>query len=437
MPQPDAAVSRRQTLGMLLAGLGAVGLGACKDDAAGTPSAGDGAGSGGPPSPELDAERLTDALNGILDQSPWAGRYPDAVSGAVAQLEALREAGLEASADATTYALNGVVANVAAALGLALTEAEATPDGAVPDFGTLTSDMMAEMEAAAAGMRGELPAAAAELTEALGGDTVPANPEMAAEVATLEAEVRAEMHEAGVSGQSLMNALVRSMQVSRVTVGLEGSVAAAEVELNRALQGLASDDDVADWAAGLTRHLPRTMPRARSGAPPPDGTDDACGVIGWVAFFIDWSKAVHSGLSSAAARANTFVEELDGSYEYLQDAWSRWLAEEFTDAMAEETKTQVTNAIAGEAVTLSEQECYRVAAFLLVVLWFVDLILTLIAFAQAITWASAGLGAFPATSAIVFLFILLQLIILWFTLQMVCGVVGILPAVRTMLGGCQ
>lgn len=427
---------------MLLAGLGAVGLGACKGGADGPAGAGDGAdgtqpGADGPPSPELDAQRLEDALNGILSRSPWADRYPDAVSGAVAQVEALREAGHTASADAATYALNGVVANVSAALSVAFSDGLAATDGEAPDHGALAADMMAEMEAAAAGMRGELPAASEELRAALEGDTVPAHPELAAEVATLEADVRGLMHQAGVSGQATMNGLVQSLQFSRVTVALEGSVAAAQVDLDRALQSLASDSDVADWAAGLRQHLPRTAPRHRSGAPPPDGLETTCNVVGWVSFFVDWSKAIHSGLTNAAARANAFVEDLDGSYEYLKTAWGRWLGESFTEEMAQQTKSQIEGAIVGEAQELTEEECYRVAAFVLVVLWFVDLILTLIAFAQAISWAAAGLGAFPATSAIVFLFILLQLLILYFTLQMVCGVVGIMPAVETMLGDCE
>ena len=200
---------------------------------------------------------------------------------------------------------------------------------------------------------------------------------------------------------------------------------------------LASDADVEDWRA--SRRVPEASNRQRlRDVPPPDTPlDPVCDVIGWVSFFLDWAKAFKAGTRSIPTDIDDVVAGLP---RWLRDPWERFVdANSVSDQVFAQAREEMVKKVQGEATNaaLSEEVCSVIGAVLVILLWFVEFILTMLAFAKAISWATAGLGAFPATSTIVFLFILLQLIILYFSLKMVCAVIKLQPAFNALLGDCS
>jgi hypothetical protein len=146
--------------------------------------------------------------------------------------------------------------------------------------------------------------------------------------------------------------------------------------------------------------------------------------------------AIHKAVGKTADKMADFVDELPEAYDYLKASWKSWLAADLTDAVLEQTESQVINAIKGKATTATAEQCNQLAAFIIVVLWFISLITTLIAFAQSISWLAGTLGAFTAGGTVALVFILMLVIILFYVLEMLCAILSILPTVEILFGEC-
>jgi len=452
---PTVDVSRRQTLTMLMAGLSALGLGlgGCTGDkpkgagspgddgggSGGTDSDSEPSGGGGPPDPVLDAARLDDALNAFLSQTQWADRYPNLAADAQKGVEALRENGHNASANAATYMLNGIGANLASVLAVAL----ADTDGTAVDKAAVTQELVSEMKASAAGIRGELDASIRELTDALGSDTVPAMPELGAEMATLEADIRKEMHALGMNGNAILNSMLSQFQGSRADVSTESSAAQTSARVDNFLAGLASDEDVDAWAEGLRSRLPRTlreldaMGLRSSPPPPPDATTDAiCDVVAWIDWIVNLSKSIHDAGTALAGRVASYVDELGEDFAYFNASYARWEAAEYSTVAADQLKGKMNSAVNGTMETLAEEECDALAAIFVIVFWFTGLIAGIIAYGEIMGAVLGAAGATPGGLAIALIMILLMLFLLQFTLWIICGLLSVMPALETLGGQC-
>ncbi|MFT5681309.1 MAG: hypothetical protein ACI8RZ_002215 [Myxococcota bacterium] len=378
--------------------------------------------------PTLDTNRLTAGLTAVLANSPWADRIETLVAGATAEIAALRAAGYDDTADVATHSLNGVVANVAAGFG----ENMAARGSSTHDYTALSEAIISELSASCVAIRASLPAATAEIREALGSDTVPGDADAATSMAADEAELRQQMFDKGLSGQGGMNLLLGQMQSTRVGVTAGVSLAASSSDLDAALSGMASDDDVDSWSARSMRRMPlRPVP-----PPPPTDISELCDVVAWVGFFTGWMGAIHKAVGKTAEKMAQFVDELPEAYAYLKASWTTWLAADLTEEVLGQTESAVLGAIQGELTETTAEQCNQIAAFIIVVLWFVSIITALIAFAQTITWLAGTVGVFTPGGTIALMLILMLVVIFYYVLEMVCAVIGILPTLNVMFGEC-
>jgi len=382
--------------------------------------------------PVLDSDRLTAALTAALAGSPWADRVETLVEGAMAEIDALREAGYDDSADVATYGLNGVIANVAAGIG----DSMAVRGAEDHDFTDLTDSIVTELSASCVAIRASLPGATDEIRGALGGDTVPGNDEVAQTMAEDEAEARRLMFESDSNDQSGLNLLLGQLQFARGDATSGFSLAAAGAELDTVLSGLASDQQAYRWSSRRMRRMALRPVSPTAPPPPPGPASDACDIWGWVSFFVGWMSALHKAGTAAMEKMADVLAEVPEALDWVTTAFPRWLANEFADEAAEQTEDLVVGALTGELTEVTEEQCNRIGAFIVVVLWFISLMATIIAFGQAISWlagATAGFGG----GMLALVFVLMLLMILYWCIELMCAVIGILPTLETLFAGCE
>ena len=382
--------------------------------------------------PALDTERLSAALSSALANSPWADKVEPLVTGATAELNALREAGLDDTVDLATYALNGIVANVAAGFG----ESMAARGSEDYDYTELTAAIISEMTTSCEAMRASLPGATTEISEALGGDTVPGNEDLAQSMLEDEAEVRRLMLERGQSDQVVLNLLLGQLQSARADATNGFSLASTSAQLDTCLSGLAPDEAAFQWSLRKDLRLQSLRPISRTPSPPPDEWSDACDLWSWVSFFVGWMTSIHKAGTATASRMTEAIKDLPDDMDYIRAAFPRWLAAEFSEEAASQTESIVMNAINGVLNDLTSEECDRIAAFLVIVFWFVNFATTILAFAQGIGWAAETMAALTG-GLLALVVVLMLLIFLFYCIELMCAVIGILPNVEVMFGECD
>lgn len=380
--------------------------------------------------PELDGERLSAALTSVLAASPWADRVEELVQGATAEIDALREGGYDDSADVATYGLNGIIANVAAGFGenMALR-------GADYDYTELGDAIVSELSDTCVAMRGSLAGATAEISGVLGSDTVPPNDEVAATMVQDEATARQLMNERDLNDQAHLNFLLGQLQSGRADATNGFSLAAASAQLDSMLSGLAPDETVARWQRRPGATVP-LRPIGPPGPPPPPGhVEEACDIWGWISFFIGWMKTLHKAGTAAAQKMAEVLDEIPEALDWARDGFFHWLTQAWPDAAAEQTADLIYKKVQGKAVEATVEQCNWIGAFIVVVLWFVGLASTLMAFCGSISWL-AGATAGLTGGLVAIVFILMMLIILFYVIELMCAVIDILDTVDTMLTEC-
>jgi hypothetical protein len=262
-------------------------------------------------------------------------------------------------------------------------------------------------------------------------------------MAFMEADLRRQMHELGVSGQSILNGMLHRFQASREDVATESSAAQTAERVDTWMAGLASDEDVVAWSEGLRSKLPRELRelaglRSRSTPPPPDGTEElVCEVVSWIDWILNLSKALHDASSALAGRVSQYVDELGDDFSYFYEAYGRWEREAYSEVVADQLKTKIENSVNGVLSELAEEECDALAAVFVIVFWFIGLIGGIIAYAELMALVAGAFGATPGGWAIVLIMVLLMLLLLQFTLWILCGIIEVLPAMQALGGQCN
>jgi hypothetical protein len=172
------------------------------------------------------------------------------------------------------------------------------------------------------------------------------------------------------------------------------------------------------------------------GPPPPPGhVQEACDIWGWISFFIGWMKTLHKAGTAAAQKMAEVLDDIPEAMDWARDGFFHWLTQAWPDAAAEQTADIIYKKVQGKAVEATVEQCNWIGAFIVVVLWFVGLASTLMAFCGSISWA-AGVTAGLTGGLVALVFILMMLIILFYVIELMCAVIDILDTVDTMLTEC-
>ncbi len=381
--------------------------------------------------PDLDPDRLNAGLTAALAGSPWADRVEGLIEDVTAELEALREAGYEDTADTATYVLNGFVANVSGAFGEVLAQRTAMEQ----DHTELGEAVMAELADTCVAVRAVLPGATEEIGEALGSDTVPACDEAAQTMAQDETEIRGIMHEIGTSGDQLMNLLLAQHQSMRAGVADDSSLAASSARLDGFLAGLATDEEVAAFVAGASRRV-RLRPISPPPPPPVPGfMNDTCTNLGWISFFVSLASAVHQGVGATAKQVGAYVDDMPSGYGWLRTRYETWLDDGANDAM-EGMADLIMGKVKGDVTAMSDKQCNQVAAFLIVVLWFMGLMQTILAFAAAMAGLAGLITPFMTSGAFLLVLVMMAVVILFYSALLMCTMMGTESMFAHMFGEC-
>ncbi|MFH1466515.1 MAG: GNAT family N-acetyltransferase [Pseudomonadota bacterium] len=429
--------TRREAVALLLSAIPTLSLSSlvgCQCDNTGPDGPGDDTDPGDDTErvhPELDADRLRTALTAALGASPWASKLDELVDGATAEIAALREAGYDDSADVATWGLNGVIANVGAAFG----EHMALRGDREYDFSAMNEALFTELQESCVAIRGALPGATEEIRGVLSGDTVTSSHEVVQTMTEDEATARSLMHERELDAQPQLNLLLGQLQAARGKAANGFSLAGASAELDSILSGLAPDAAVARWRAHPRRRAPLRAIRPPPPPPPPGVVETACDIQGWISFFVGWMQALHNAGEAALEKMADVLAEVPEALDWVRAAFTRWLAQEFADESAGQLEDLLFDAASGELTELTADQCNWVGAFIVVLLWFVGLASTLWAFAASISWL-AGATAGLAGGLVALTFILMLLMILFYTMELMCAVVDILGTVNGMIEGC-
>jgi|GEM_PF-4245409 len=451
--------SRRDLMEVVTALLGSsvfVPLAACSSDnkgktgTANTGTTHDGTTEPVPP-PQFDAAALSDAIGLALAAMPVDTDVDALLTGAQEQIDTLHEAGLVETAAWVTTALDDVVTETMGAFGAAF---PANGPLSAEDSKAIADDLVAAISSGSATLSAGLAAATAELRDTIGSDTVSPLPEVAAELAESEVEIRQWMHafdvgEGGLSSQSGALGMLHKLQQSRAQNSVEQSLSTTSDTLQAALDIFAEAEGAARRMAGRTpstggRSAWRAFAEGRPPAPP-DALTDFCDVYSSITFVVDLALSFRSlfragagAMSDAGQRFYEMLAELPDEAAYLTERYWRWVADDIGEEVVAQATDKLKAQAQGEVVSeLSEQECDTIAAFLLTVFFIIDFVLWMIAFVAAISWVATLLGATPSGGLIALVIVLLLLVIIYFVLQMVCAVVTLKPSLDTLAGNCS
>jgi len=312
--------SRREIINRLLASVPAISLTSLL--APGCRTEGPDPIGGGPTATpaglQLDVAKLEATYSAIFAGTPFAELIPENWGASIeAELELMRGAGLEATADLTSDFLAGMVGGVGDFVVAGLQHA----DDSEFDYAATNRTVLAGFGGVGVAANRHLEGSLSELETFFGGDTYPANPEVAGWLGEMEVKMRTFAFEQGRANHGVPNALLGFMHELRRGGGggsLSGTLRPAGETLKSFSFLTEVDDDSTESAERPGSDAPR------------DAFDDLCYVMEIADFVTGFAQAMHK---TVGAGANAYQTATSGMFSTVGQRhelpFMEWLAEEF------------------------------------------------------------------------------------------------------------